>query len=500
MDLNNSAIDTQEISNKLVPGNPFPMLNTGNVHYEVAKKVQAISWGGLGLMHQLADRLGLAESIDSGVHVLRRHLPYHESDHVLSLAFNVMSGGTCLQDSEAKRLDPAYREALGARRLPAPSTSGDFLRRFSAKDVEDLQESLQEPRLKVWAAQPDEWRERALIDVDGTLAETTGKCKRGMDINYKGKWGYHPLVLSLANSNEVLYTVNRSGNRPSHDGAAPWIDRAVALTRRGGFKKVLVRGDTDFSLTENFDRWSSDGVEFVFGMDACKPFVKRADALPEEDFEPLRRVRPEPKGPRRRKAERVKESIVVKRRFKKKRLVREDVAEFDYRPVRNKCKRTYRMVVLRKRVENSEGQKMLFAEDIYFFYVTNVPREELSAAEVVRESNRRCNQENVIEQLKNGVEAMRMPSDTLESNWAYMAIASLAWNLKAWLALTLPKESGARRLIGMEFRRFYLRLIQIPCQILRRGGRLIYRLLSTNGWTQLLLQGSTLLRTGRLAL
>ncbi len=498
MYIKNSAIEGQGKEEDQAGGRPFPVLTPGNIHYAVSEKGQGICWGGLGVMQQLAGRLGLAEAIDRRVKVLKRHLPYHESDHVLSQIYNVVSGGICLQDAEAKRQDGNYRRALGAARLPAPSTSGDFLRRFSPDDVDELQESFNEARLKVWAAQPKAWRKLARIDVDGTIAPTCGECKEGMGLSYNGKWSYHPLVVSLANSNEVLYTANRPGNRPSHDGAAAWIDRAVALARRGGFEKVRLRGDTDFALTAHFDRWSEGGVQFVFGMDAHPSFVARAEKIPEKRFRPLQRRKPEPRGPRRRKAPRVKEQIVVEKGYKNLVLVHEDVAEMDYRPV--KCGRDYRMVVLRKRIQVKRGQKRLFDLVEYFFYVTNVPPRELSAAGAVRESNSRCNQENVIEQLKNGVEAMRMPSDTLESNWVYLVIASQAWNLKSWLGLALPAAKGARKLVRMHFRRFLREWVQIPCQVVRRGGQTVFRLLSSNEWTPLLIQGSRLLRTGRLAL
>ncbi len=498
MYIKDSAIEGQRKEEDPAGGRPFPVLTPGNIHYSVAEKGQGICWGGLGLVQQLAGRLGLAEIIDRRVRVLKRHLPYHESDHVLSQVYNVASGGACLQDAEAKRRDGNYRRAVGAERLPAPSTSGDFLRRFSPEDVEDLQESFNEARLKVWAAQPKRWRKLARIDVDGTMAPTSGECKEGMGLSYNGQWGYHPLVISLANSNEVLYTANRPGNRPSHDGAVAWIDRSVALARRGGFGKVRLRGDTDFALTAHFDRWSEGGVEFVFGMDAHPSFVKLAEAIPEERFRPLARRKRQPKGRPRRKAKRVKEQIVVEKGYRNRVLAEEHVAELEYRP--GKCQKTYRMVVLRKRIKVLEGQKRLFDEELFLFYVTNVPPRELSTAGAVRESNSRCNQENVIEQLKNGVEAMRMPSDRLESNWVYLVIASQAWNLKSWLGLALPEESGARQLVRMHFRRFLREWVQVPCQVVRRGGQLIFRLLSRNQWTPLLIQGSLLLRTGRLAL
>ena len=127
---------------------------------------------------------------------------------------------------------------------------------------------IDEVRLKVWAEQPRSFFDRATIDMDGTLTETTGACKAGMDIGYNGIWGYHPLVLSLAETGEVLSLVNRSGNRPSHEGAAAEIDRAIRVCRAGGFRQILVRGDTDFTQTKYLDRWDSDGVQFIFGGDS----------------------------------------------------------------------------------------------------------------------------------------------------------------------------------------------------------------------------------------
>ena len=93
--------------------------------------------------------------------------------------------------------------------------------------------------------------------MDGTFAITTGECKQGMDISYKKEWGYHPLIVSLANTKEVLSIVNRPGNRPSHEGAAAEADRAAALCRKGGFRKIVFRGDTDFSQTVHLDRWNA---------------------------------------------------------------------------------------------------------------------------------------------------------------------------------------------------------------------------------------------------
>ena len=204
------------------------------------------------------------------------------------------------------------------------------------------------------------------------------------------------------------------------------------------------------------------------------------------------------KGKKRRERRgKVKPEIVKERGFKTLTLEREEIAEIDYRP--SKAKRTYRMLILRKTILVEKGQKRLLPQRRYHFYVTNIPAAELGTAGVVRENNRRCNQENVIEQLKieqlkNGVEALRMPSDTLVANWAYLVIAAQAWNLKAWMGSVLPARLQARQLVKMEYRRFLREIIEMPYQILRTGRRLVYRLLEVNGWSRLLLEGSKWLK------
>ena len=183
----------------------------------------------------------------------------------------------------------------------------------------------------------------------------------------------------------------------------------------------------------------------------------------------------------------VKEQIVKERGYKNIRLQSEDVAQFEYQPV--KCHKSYRIVVLRKNLSIEKGEEVLFDDIRYFFYITN--DRKASKAGIVREANDRCNQENLIEQLKNGVHAMRVPVDGLVSNWAYMVMASLAWNLKAWYALLLPTKGRwhekykhqKRKVLRMEFKKFRNFFIMLPCQIVKTGRKLVYRLL---GWNEYL--------------
>jgi Transposase DDE domain group 1 len=462
-----------------------------NVHYEIADKARGLHAGGLGACQLLVQRLGLADAIDRELHLLQRHLPYFESDHVLSLAYNVLAGGKCLQDLERLRNNETYLDALGAPRIPDPTTAGDFLRRFGPADLDALMNVLNQQRLQVWRQQPAAFREQAILEADGTLVGTAGECKRGMDLAYDGTWGYHPLLVSLANTNEPLFLVNRPASRPSHEGAAAYLDRAAALCRQAGFRRILFRGDTDFTQAAHLDRWDAEGLGFVFGLDAQPNLVAIAERLPEPAWQPLPRpARYRVATKPRRRPENVKQGVVVRKGYTDIRLVGEEVAEFNYRP--GACRRDYLVVVLRKHlVLEKRGQKV--GEEVrYFFYITNQWTWERAA--VVYFANDRGNQENLIEQLKNGVRALRAPVNTLEANGAYMVIAALAWSLKAWLALLQPRAADRQALLTMEFKKFLEEVVLLPCQVVRAGRRLVYRLLQWNPWVDVLCRGAEVLR------
>ena len=301
------------------------MLKASNIHYEMAERTAAMNCGGIGAMHLMVQRLGLVEDIDRHLQLLKVHLPYHESDHVLNMAYNILAGGQRLEDIELRRQDEVFLNGLGAERIPDPTTAGDFTRRFAEADIVALQECINRARLAVWKVQPEGFLKEAFIDVDGTIAQTYGECKEGMDISYKGIWGYAPLIVSLANTKEVLYLVNRPGNAASHSGSVEWIDRAVELVsqvagtrddpRRHRFYPHRATGPVGRSRAQIHSGHGCASQAGGAGRSAGRPAPGSGlERLPK--YEILTEPRP--------KAFRYKEQIVVEREFKNQKLVGED--------------------------------------------------------------------------------------------------------------------------------------------------------------------------------
>jgi hypothetical protein len=461
-----------------------PAIRPITTKFELSEKTQAISCGGIGLIMQIVKQLDLRKHINQAAPVFKLHMPYDEADHVFNIAMNLLAGGTCLEHIEFRRTDEAYLNALGAERIPDPTTAGDFCRRFDPFKIMQLMQGINQARLKVWKQQPDDFFDQATIEADGTMVETYGEKKQGIAFNHKGQWGYHPLVVTLAETQEVLYLANRSGSRPSHENSAMYFNSAIELCKEAGFRKIRLRGDTDFSSTTHLDRWDREGVTFVLGYDANKTLVEKADLLPESAWKTLSRQKPKAQTERAKRPN-YKERVVVANGYENQILQGESYAEFDYQPVA--CGRSYRMVVVRKDIKVMRGQQHLFDKQKYFFYITNEPAHAVPAREVIRHGNKRCDQENTISQAK-ACGALSAPLDTLESNWAYMVIASLAWTLKLWSGMLVrvignPNQRAARaevrrKIIRMEFSTYLNSLMLIPAQVIQSSRQLKLRLLA----------------------
>jgi hypothetical protein len=442
--------------------------------YEVSGRAGGTSRGGVAAMLELARGTGLCEMIDESVSVLKERRPYAESDHMMAIAAAVLAGGSCAEDLRRLRQDAQFLDSVGMQRFPDSTTCCDFLARFEEDDIKDLIDATLATSESVLLARlPAPERKVGHIDADGTLAPTDAQCMEGIEWNgHKRQWGYAPLLISLANTGQPLAIVNRPGNATSSKDAAQWLDMA-AQSMLKVFERLVFRGDTDYSQTRKLDGWHESGrIDFVFGFDACPNLVALADALAADAWSQLERPAPYTvKTAPRAKPERIKDQLIAEKDWRNMKTVREDIAEFQYQPVA--CSRPYRMVVLRKRIEVTQGQLELEPIIRYFFYITNLTG--VPAHQIVRHANKRCNQENLIAQLK--THAIKTTGSTLQANWAWMAIASLAWTLKSWFALMADQPAERKRLLGMELRTFVNQFMAIPVQIIRAARRTTLRIL-----------------------
>ena len=285
----------------------------------------------------------------------------------MNIAYNALCGGQRLEDIEARRCDEVFLDGLGTESLPDPTTAGDFCRRFDPDAVLALQEAINRARVKVWRRQPASFFDQpAVIDADASIVATDAQTKQGMDIAYNGIWGYSALVVSLANTKEPLYLGLRGANRPSHEGVIDYYDRAIALCRQAGFTQIRLRGDTDFSLTTELDRFDATACASCSATTPSANLIKRAEGAEGKIYHELvTRAEAQLATTARARPTNVKDEIVRARNYKVLRQTAQDVVEFAYRP--GSCDHDYRVVALRKNISVERGENVLFSEYRYFF-------------------------------------------------------------------------------------------------------------------------------------
>jgi hypothetical protein len=435
-------------------------------------------YGGLVLAQQFVRRFGVAKRLDDALMLFKRHAPYHESDHVLALAYTLYADGTCLEDQGALQGSEAVRRLVGACRIPDPTTAGDFLRRFkTSQEVEQLSGTIDEVEETVWSKLARNVRrhrkkhEFALVDLDGHIKPLYGVQKEGADFSYDGRWSYQPLVVSLGGSGECLKVVNQPGSARPSDAAAKAVKEVLPMVRRH-FRNAIVRGDTDFDRSDVYNEAIDAGAYFAIGGRLYPNRAALVEAISEASWKPFipgadRKARSEPS--RHERTANYRQKKAEDRRFRTLRTVKQWVSEIAYQPagLAGAC----RMIVRRILIEERDGQGALFEHFRYRLVLTNLPR-SYTAGQVVDITYQRCDQENVIEQFGAGIAGWRMPVAEFMGNSAWLQIARLAWNLGKWIAqIALPSE-----VVRWEWKRFRRHFVYIAAKVLKKGRRLVVRL------------------------
>lgn len=440
---------------------------------------EAVPYGGLSLAATLVRSLNLPRSLDNQLDMLRDRRPYRESDHILTHVYNLYLGGNSIEDISYLQGSEGMQRMLGADRIPDPTTAGDFLKRFDEKNLRALDAVIDEAHERVWRkAHGGKKRQVGYVDLDSHIHPIYGDQKEGADFSYTGAYGYHPFVISLAGTQEVLRLHNRSGNVTSADGVAVELERVMPLLTRN-FRTIIVRGDTAFVQREIFEVCEEFDQYFAIGAAALPNRVKIAQAVPEAAWQPFSAHSPVKKSaetPRRRRGTNLRRQTARRRKMRDLRLQRQWISEVPYAPDRSE--EEYRLVIRRQKIEESK-QGELFVIYRYRFVLTNLPT-SYPAEEVIRSAYRRCDQENVIEQLQHGVSAMRMPSGSFAANSAFLLCARLAFNLKAWLGmLALPRE-----VVRWEWKRFRQAFVYFVARVIYKARQIIVRIADAHRFAQ----------------
>jgi hypothetical protein len=467
------------------------------LHLESDPRGEITHYGGLVLAQQFVRRFRVAAQLDEALELFKRHAPYHESDHVLALAYTLYLDGSCLEDQAALQGSEAVRRIVGACRIPDPTTAGDFLRRFSsARSVAQLSGVIDNVEEAVWSKLPGRIRRRrkkhefALIDLDGHIKPLYGAQKEGADFSFNGRWSYQPLVVSLAGSAECLKVINQPGSARPSDAAAQALREVLPRVLRH-FRGAVVRGDTDFDRSDVFNAAMEQGAYFAIGGRLHRNRATLVESIAEEDWKPFlpradREVRRATSRPGR--TANYRRQKAAKRGFRTLSTITQWLSEIEYHPrgLASPC----RMIVRRILIEERDGQGELFHHFRYRLVLTNLPR-SYSAREIVDMSYQRCDQENIIEQFGHGIAGWRMPVAEFMGNSAWLEIARLAWNLGKWIAqIALPSE-----VVRWEWKRFRRHFVYIAAKVLKLGRSWVVRLAGSHRFLSEILTAHVRLQT-----
>ena len=357
---------------------------------------QLTSHAGTVLLHDFAQRLGMEKLRDEELHVKTRERGYEESEAIKGLVYNLILGGEHLSDLEVLRGDPGTQELLDAEGILAPTTAGEFLRKFDIGDVHDLQRvhlRLQE------RVRPHQQSSTCTIDLDSSIYEQVSTHKEGSTKAYNGEVGYHPLLAFWAEEGELLFSHLRRGSAHTARNVLWFLRQTRKRIPETGDKKL--RADSGFYSHQVVEWCEAEGFTFTITADQTEPLLAAITALPEQAWRPL----PE--------------------------YALAEVAELRYQPTG--WSHPYRYIIKREVAETKAGE-------LYWKYhatVTNV--DEQSARELVVWHLQHAAMENAIKEHKSGFGLEKLPTQKFHANWAYLLIGQLAFNVMAWFKrLVLP--------------------------------------------------------------
>jgi hypothetical protein len=427
------------------------------------------NYAGIALARNLINQLNIPSLINENIHVLKRHRPYHESDHILTQVYNFLTGGEVLNDIERLQEDTALQRILGTDRIPDPTTAGDFLARFRDKELETFQEVLGTVQDTAFGMLGKKRKEVATIDSDSSIHEVYGEKKEGADYAYNHTYSYNALYITLAETGDMLHQELREGNTYSSKGTKERLPKIIERVSKH-FQKVRYRGDSAFYDKDIVRVVDEGNVEFFITADQTHPLMKKVISIEEEEWKSFKHKRIGEKrreSKNRRKRKNNKKALAKKRNRVIKKKGKVQVASFYYQPTG--WEKPYRFVVKRTEIRE-EGKQLYFDERLckYTYYIV-VTNSEATNSRVMNVAQGRGNQENLIKDVKYGLGLDHIPTGFLHANKTHFLIASLAWNIKTWLLNLARLGEGA----SLRFKRFLYLCVHQAAAISYTGTRTV---------------------------
>jgi Transposase DDE domain group 1 len=357
------------------------------------------SHAGVVLLKEMVDQLGIPELIDQEIEVKQRQRGYPESESILALCWNLILGGEHLSDLDVLRGDPGTQQLLGLASVIAPTTAGEFLRRFGIGDIQDLLRLL---RLISERVRHFQRSDTCTLDMDGSIYEQCSKSKEGSSQAYNGQVGYDPLFCFWAEEGELLLTHLRAGDRHPGSKALWFLRQVLKLVPEG--KRLKLRADSAFYSWTLIDELERRRIIYAITADLTQPLKLEIEALPEASW---KRYNNDP-------------AVAI--------------TELWYAPGSHA---PHRYVAKRVLLKDKKGKP-------YFSYHTMITNDlRLTPRQLMKWALKRCAMENQIKEHKSesGFGLEKLPTRKYFANWAWLLIGQLAFNLVAWFKrMVLPEQ------------------------------------------------------------
>lgn len=429
------------------------------------KQSPLFTHAGIVPVRDMIEKLAIAETIDAGISVLKKHRPYFESDHVLSLVYNFLTGGETLDDIERLQESEGLLRILGTASIPDPTTAGDFLVRFSEEDITAFQGVFEKIQDRAFSLLDTKRKEQATIEHDSSIHEVYGEKKEGADFAYNNTYSYSVQYLTLAETGDVLCQDLKEGNRYSSHGLKDVLPGVIDRVSEH-FQSLRYRADSASYDKEIIKVCDTRDVTFYISADQTQKLMRTVAALPKDAWKCFRskKLTSRRKAAKRKKRKNHKQAVLNRRSPRRSRRGKTDISSFLYQPTG--WDKEYRFVAKRTELIEGTGQQYFdesLCKYIYHIIVTNDFASSDTKAMHIAQG--RSNQENLIKDFKYGLGLSHVPTGFFLANQIYFKIAALAWNIKTWLLNIARLGNGA----SLRFKRFLYLWIHHACSVLKTG-------------------------------